>query len=53
MPVYQYRCKGCGKVFEVTCHLDDRKKLAVCPGCGSKKVQQVFTSFVCAPPAKW
>jgi putative FmdB family regulatory protein len=53
MPVYQYKCKSCGKVFEISCHLSEREQLAVCPGCGGKEVEQVFSTFTSPPPSKW
>jgi putative FmdB family regulatory protein len=54
MAVYEFKCKKCGKVFEVTCHMDEREKKAVCPGCGSRKVETVFTpSFASPPPPKY
>jgi len=53
MPVYQYKCRDCGKEFEINCHLSEREKLAKCPSCGKKNVQPVFTSFVTAPPPKY
>ena len=53
MPTYEYRCKECEKRFEITCHLEDRKKLAVCPKCKSKKVKPVISSFTCAAPRNY
>lgn len=53
MPVYQYKCTDCGEVFEVTCHLSERDEFAVCPKCGGRNVEPVFSSFTCAPPQKW
>ena len=53
MPVYEYRCTSCGKLFEINCHLSEREQLAVCPQCSSREVQPVFSSFTTAPPAKW
>ena len=53
MPVYEYRCRGCGKRFEITAHLAERDKLAICPKCHSKKVEVVISSFTCAPPRKY
>ena len=38
MPTYEYRCDKCGERFEITCRMDDRDKLAVCPKCKGKKV---------------
>ena len=53
MPVYQYKCKACGKVFEITCHLSERDELAVCPDCGGKDVTPVFSTFGSPPPPKY
>jgi putative FmdB family regulatory protein len=53
MAVYEYKCKHCGKVFEVTCHMSEREAKATCPKCGSTDVGQVFSSFSCAPPPKY
>ena len=53
MPTYEYRCSKCGKRFEVTCRLEQRDKLAVCPKCKSAKVKAVFSSFTCAAPRKY
>jgi putative FmdB family regulatory protein len=53
MPTYEYRCQDCGRRFEITCHADERDKLAECPKCHGKKVEPVITSFVCAPPKKY
>ena len=35
MVAYDFKCKKCGKQFEITCHMDERKDKAVCPKCGS------------------
>lgn len=53
MPTYQYRCAKCGKPFEITCHLEERDKLAVCPKCKSTRVEPVFSSFTCPTPRKY
>jgi putative FmdB family regulatory protein len=46
MPIYEYRCKDCGTLFERTLTLvaHDREP-GDCPKCGSKKVEQEFTTF--------
>ena len=53
MPIYEYRCRKCGERFEVTAHLAERDKLAVCPKCHGKKVELVISSFTCAAPRKY
>lgn len=45
MPIYEYRCKGCKKEFEVLQKITD-EPLAACPKCG-KQVKRLIsqTSF--------
>lgn len=43
MPIFEYKCPGCGKVDEVL-QKNARAKKVVCPGCG-KAMQKVFSSF--------
>ena len=46
MPVYEYKCSGCEKVFEVVQKFSD-EPLKVCPGCGGKLGKLISnTSFV-------
>lgn len=46
MPQYEYICKDCSKKFSqvMTINEHDHKKVA-CPKCGSKKVEQQYSSF--------
>lgn len=46
MPTYEYRCKDCGKQFERVERLFEHEtNHPECPGCGSKKVEQVMSIF--------
>lgn len=46
MPLYEYRCRECKKVFSVRLHIEEHeKKRPKCPGCGSRKLDQRFGSF--------
>jgi putative FmdB family regulatory protein len=45
MPTYEFKCVNCGHDFEVTAHIADRDKKAVCPQCGSRDVTTVFGAF--------
>ncbi len=46
MPLYEYRCHECEKVFILAISLKDRYASETrCPGCNSKKVTQVFGSI--------
>jgi putative FmdB family regulatory protein len=54
MATYEFICRECGTEFEVTCHTDEREAQAVCPTCGGKEVDQVYTAaFASPPPDKW
>lgn len=46
MPVYDYLCKDCHKTFEMALTLAEHDKQPItCPSCGSKNVEQEFSSF--------
>jgi putative FmdB family regulatory protein len=46
MPVYEFECKKCRKVFEVGMSIVEvMEKNVVCPDCGEKDVVQLFSSF--------
>jgi len=34
MPLYEYRCGACSKIFESYARLSDEGKRAACPACG-------------------
>ncbi len=54
MATYDFKCSKCDTDFEVTCHMDERKAKAVCPKCGSRKVEQMFSGEFSSPkPAKY
>jgi len=42
--IYEYRCKECGNVFDVTASIAAKEAglHPECPSCGSKKAAQVF-----------
>ena len=44
MPIFEYLCRKCGKVFEKLV-LSRQAPSAVCPACGSKQVEQRFSAF--------
>ena len=52
MPIYEYRCKKCGRHFEELV-MNSSQKVA-CPGCESERVEREFSLFAsstvgCAP----
>ena len=36
MPIYEYRCPHCNKVFEEWVHLSDAQSMVPCPDCGTE-----------------
>ena len=45
MPIYEHRCEGCKKPFEIVRPITEDKRRAVkCPTCESKKVERQWTS---------
>lgn len=47
MPMYDYKCLDCGKESLIVVTLKEHEAgLVTCPACGSKKLQQLFTSFI-------
>ncbi len=46
MPVYQYRCRECGELFESLRDISADDKEVECPKCGGKNPRRVPSSFV-------
>ena len=47
MPVYEFLCLKCNKVFTETIRLEEiGKKKPVCPNCGSSEVKKQITPFL-------
>ena len=42
MPMYDMRCKDCGKKFELFCSWEKMKE-SKCPKCGSSNISQSYT----------
>ena len=42
MPIYEYRCAECEQVFEAIVQGSQKPG---CPGCGSKKLNKLFSTF--------
>lgn len=46
MPIYEYRCRDCGRVFDRAERLAEHGRAhPACPSCSKQHVEQVFTSF--------
>ncbi len=45
MPLYEYQCRSCGKIFELLRRISDADNDLECPGCHSKKVERQLSTF--------
>jgi len=45
MPIFEYECGKCGSTFEKLVRSSDPADTVACPGCGSKKVEQLYSAF--------
>jgi putative FmdB family regulatory protein len=45
MPIYEYECKKCGKIFEVYQRLSEKGNDIKCPVCGAEKPVKRVSSF--------
>ncbi|MBM3793898.1 MAG: zinc ribbon domain-containing protein [Acidobacteria bacterium] len=45
MPMYEYRCNGCGKLYEQLRRMSEADTDLVCPHCASHKVERQLSCF--------
>lgn len=45
MPMYEYRCKECGKTYEKLRRLQDADRDLECPYCAAKDVERLISAF--------
>jgi len=45
MPLFEYQCQNCGKVFEVFTQRRDLSALPNCPECGTAGVVHTLSAF--------
>ncbi len=45
MPIHEFKCKHCGKVFEHLCMRAEDKKQAPCPACGHTETEILLSAF--------
>lgn len=47
MPIFEYRCKKCNRIFESLVFSSRDTKGICCPDCGSGEVEKMLSSFSC------
>jgi putative FmdB family regulatory protein len=45
MPIYEYKCGGCGHIFEMLRRMSDADTELECPKCHSNKVDRQLSTF--------
>jgi len=45
MPMYEYRCRVCGKTFELLRRMSDSDRDLLCPACRSEQVERLLSTF--------
>mgnify|MGYP003456511627 CR=1 FL=1 len=45
MPIYEYRCRKCGEVFEKFQKISEGGGHLTCPYCGGRKPERIISSF--------
>ncbi len=45
MPLYEYRCRVCGKTFELLRRMQDADRDLECPDCRSREVDRQLSTF--------
>ena len=48
MPLYEYRCPGCGRRFEVLQRVGESGSGLVCPACGRPEPDKQYSTFASA-----
>ena len=45
MPIFEYRCDGCGHEFEELESIANRDKRRECPACGAARITRKISTF--------
>jgi putative FmdB family regulatory protein len=48
MPIYEFQCNKCGKVFEQLVLSSDNGERYPCPGCGKGDTCRLLSTFSCS-----
>ncbi len=45
MPLYEYRCRVCGRTFEKLRRMADADRDIQCPECASEEIERLLSAF--------
>jgi putative FmdB family regulatory protein len=45
MPLYEYRCRTCGKGFELLRRMSEADRDVQCPDCRSEEIERLLSTF--------
>ncbi len=45
MPIYEFKCRDCGKTMETICRMGEDGSNLACPHCGGKNLQKLLSRF--------
>jgi putative FmdB family regulatory protein len=45
MPLYEYECQRCGRLFDARRGIDESEVGIACPTCGARDPKRVFSRF--------
>jgi len=45
MPIYEFRCKSCGNIFEYLCFSSSESMEVRCPHCGGEQTERLLSTF--------
>ncbi|MEW6108331.1 MAG: zinc ribbon domain-containing protein [Nitrospirota bacterium] len=48
MPIYEYICIKCSEKFSLLQSMNSTVNDTECPGCGSREVKKIISSFCCS-----
>jgi len=52
MPIYEFRCKKCGTIFEQLIFSSDGEEKPGCPSCSGNNTSRLMSAFSCGSSDK-
>ncbi len=52
MPIYEFKCKKCGRIFDALCMKEGEKEQIRCMYCGNDELEELLSTFssACSAP---